>query len=80
MIYGRFGDKVTIVRPAVLEDVERLECRKPDQQDRDALEMGCYVVVRSEDDGQERLYNQAFLRADGGSREIAEAIEGVTSK
>jgi hypothetical protein len=73
MIYGRFGNRVTIVRRAVLADVKNLDNRKPDKQDRDALKNSSYVVVR-DDDGREKLYHLAFLRADGGSREITEAI------
>ena len=75
MIYGRFGDQVEIVRTAVLSDVKRLEGRKPDRQDHDALENGSYVVVRSLDDKRERLYHQAYLRADGGAVEIGNALE-----
>lgn len=76
MIYGRFGDPVTIVRRAVLADVERLDGRKPDRQDRATLRSGSYVVVR-QDDGEERLYHQVFLRADGGSVEITAAINAA---
>lgn len=72
MIYGRWGQVVTIVRRAVLADVQALDGRKPDKQDRDALRAGSYVVVK--DDGKERLYHQCYLRADGGSLEIADAI------
>jgi hypothetical protein len=76
MIYGRFGGTVTIIRTAVLADVQKLDGRKPDKQDREALENGSYVVVRDED-GKERLYHQAYLHADGGCREISEAIEAA---
>jgi hypothetical protein len=73
MIYGRFGDAVTIVRMGTLDDVKTIDGRKPDKQDREAVEIGSYVVVR-QDNGKERLYHLAFLRADGGSKEINEAI------
>jgi hypothetical protein len=72
-IYGRGGGKVTVKRTAVLADVERLDGRKPDKQDRHALENGSYVIVIDEG-GKERLYHQCFLRADHGSLEITEAI------
>ena len=75
-IYGRFGDRVEIVRSALLGDIERLEGRKPDQQDRDAYQAGSYVVVR-QDDGRERVYHQAFMRADGGSLEITKALQAA---
>ena len=73
MIYSRFGDPVTIVRGGTLDDVRRLDGRKPDKQDRLAIESGSYVVVRF-GDGKERLYHQCYLRADDGSREIAAAL------
>ena len=75
-IYGRTGDKVTIKRHAVLADVKKLDGRKPDKQDRDALANGSYIVVERSD-GKEQLYHQAFLRADDGSREITRAIEAL---
>lgn len=77
-IYGRFGDKVKIIRTAVLADVQKLDGRNPDKWDKDAVNAGCYVVVKAADhqeDQKERLYAQAFLRADGGSVEIGKAIE-----
>jgi len=72
-IYGRFGDVVTIERIAVLADVKALDLRNPDKRDKDAIAAGSYVVVKDED-GKRRLYHQAYLRADGGSLEIAAAI------
>lgn len=75
MIYGRFGQVVTIKRVAILADVQRLDGRKPDKHDRSNFANGSYVVV--EDGGKERLYHQAFLRADGGAREIASAIRAA---
>lgn len=76
MIYGRFGQPVTIVRIGTLQDVIDLDNRKPDQQDKEAVELGSYVVVK---DGEKlRLYHQAFLRADGGAKEIAKTIAGLT--
>jgi hypothetical protein len=59
-----------------LSDVEKLDRRKPDKMDRDALKAGSYIVVL--DGEKERLYHKAYLRADGGAREIADAIEEVT--
>lgn len=75
MIYGRTGQTVEIVRKATLADVKKLDGRKPDAQDRDAIKNGSYIVVRDGD--KERLYHQAFLRADGGSVEITQAIEAL---
>jgi len=73
MIYGRFGEECEIVRKATLADVRKLDNRKPDAQDKEALKNGSYVVIRFPGD-VERLYHLAFLRADGGSLEISEAI------
>lgn len=75
-IYGRTGDKVRIVRLGTLADVKKLDRRKPDANDREAVKNDSYVVVQQED-GSERLYHQAFLRADDGSREITAAIRAV---
>lgn len=79
MIYGRFGNPVTIVRRARLADVKALDGRTPDKQDREALKNRSYVVVRDVESGQERLYHLAYLRADGASREITEAIEQLAA-
>lgn len=76
MIYGRFGNPLTIVRMGTLDDVKTLDQRKPDKQDRAVVEAGGYVVVR-EEGGKERLYHQAYMRADGGAREIGEALEAL---
>ena len=74
MVYGRFGNRVTIQRMATIDDVKKLDGRKPDKQDRDALKNHSYVVV-SEEDGRLRLYHQAFLRADDGAREIGAIVD-----
>lgn len=76
MIYGRFGDPVTVLRLATLDDVKQLEQREPGKYDEEAIENESYVVVR-QDDGKERLYHQAFMRADEGSREITAAINAA---
>lgn len=76
-IYGRFNDVVTLKRFAVLEDVERLEGRKPDAIDLEAIEHGFYVVVE-QDDGTEGLYHQAYLRAANGIVELQQALARLT--
>lgn len=76
MIYGRFGNPLKVLRMGTLDDVQKLDGRKPDKQDRAAIESGSYVVC-SEEDGTERLYHQAFIRADGGAREIGAAIDAL---
>jgi hypothetical protein len=76
VIYGPTGDVVTIARRAVLADVQLLAGRKPDKQDRECLANDSYIVVR-QDDGKERLFLLAYLRADGGSLEITAAIDAL---
>lgn len=73
MIYGRFGNPLTILRLGTIDDVQRLAGRKPDQRDRDAVASHSYLVCR-EEDGTESLYHQAYMRADGGSLEISKAM------
>jgi hypothetical protein len=83
MIYGRGGHPVTIKRLAVLSDIRALDFREPDKRDRDALESGSYVVVHvkyKRFDEADLLYHLAFLRADGGSREITAAIHATMSQ
>ena len=74
-IYGRWGQEVTVVRTAVLADVELLTGTKPDQQDRDALKLGSYVVTQNVDTAKMVLHHLAFMRADGGAVEIGKATE-----
>jgi hypothetical protein len=74
MIYGRFGDPLTIVRRAVLADVKALDGRKPDAKDRQAIANDAYVVVRYADNGKEALYHLALLKADNGAQEIDAAL------
>jgi hypothetical protein len=74
MIYGRFGDSLTLVRKAVLADVKALDGRSPDAKDRQNLANGAYVVARAEDNGKEYLYHLAYLRADNGLAEIEDAL------
>lgn len=76
MIYGRTGNEVKILRRGTLDDVTKLDGRKPDKQDREAIKLDAYFVV--ECFGQERLYHLAFIRADGGAKEIDDEIERVT--
>lgn len=76
-IYGRFGDTITIVRAAVIGDVKTYENRRPDSRDYERVEQGGYFIVRSEDDGKERLYDLAYMRADDGLTEIVRAIDAL---
>lgn len=76
-IYGRVGQRVIIQRLGTLKDVSKLDGRKPDKQDREAVKLNAYVVVSEaeRDDGKLRLYHIAFLRADDGAREIGAVID-----
>jgi hypothetical protein len=75
MIYGRAGQRVVIQRLGTLADVKKLDKRKPDAQDREALKLNAYVVTSDADDGELRLHHIAFLRADNGSLEISAVVE-----
>lgn len=75
MIYTRFGSVVNLTRLAVLEDVKKLDLRKPDKFDRDSIDMGAYYVGTIEGLPDERLFSHAFLKADGGSLEISKFVE-----
>ena len=80
-IYGRFGVEIIIKRRAVLGDVQKLDNRKPDKQDREAIKAGSYWVVdfvgTKDRDGRDRLYHLAYLRADGGIAEIDAACKAT---
>lgn len=76
MIYGRFGDPVTLVRMGTLKDVRELDRRKPDAQDKKCVAAGSYVVTRHED-GSEHLHHLAYLRADDGLKELIEAVAAL---
>jgi hypothetical protein len=78
MIYDRAGVPVTIRRRAILSDIKRLDHRTPDKFDRQALRAGSYVVVNF--DGLERIHHVSFLCADGGPKEIADAIAAAERK
>jgi len=71
-IYGRWGNKVQIVRRAKAKDFQALDNHKPNKLERAGLSIGSFWVVRGEDDEKERLYHLAFLRADGAFAEIAD--------
>lgn len=71
MIYSMMGQPVTIIRLAVVADLQ-----KPDKRDRAAIRAGSYVVVDYGGIG-ERVYHITYLKADGGSKEIADAIQKV---
>lgn len=75
MIYGRMGGVVKLLRRAVPNDA-KLEHRKPDSQDRERCKIGYLMVGRfiNEDgtESEDRLFDLAYLRADGGIQEINE--------
>lgn len=80
MIFSRFGAEVEIVRVGSAEDVEKLDRRKPDAHDFERIANDCYLVVRTKDDGKERVSDVAYLRADGGLREIMDAVAATLPK
>lgn len=72
MIYARFGDPVKVLRLATPEDVIQLDPPYDDEAKKN-LANKSWVVIQFED-GNEMISHQAYLRADGGSREIAAAL------
>lgn len=77
-IYGRAGQRVVIQRLATQEDVRKLEGRKPDKRDKDALKLNA-LVVASEPDDELSLYHIAFLRADHGAAEIGAVVDACVA-
>jgi hypothetical protein len=77
MIYGRFGDVVTLVRLGTTDDVRLFNGRAANGEDLRALENNAYVVVRYGDNKEEDLAHIAYLRADGGAAEIDAALAAV---
>lgn len=79
-IYGRWGDQVTILRLATVEDVYRSEGRGSDLADRVAVSQDAYLLVRHDDDGSESVTARCYLRADGGGAEIDAELAKVGGK
>lgn len=80
MVVDRFGSQIKLLRMATPKDAS-LENRKPDKQDRDRCKIGYLMVGRFiREDGTEsddRLYDLAMLRADGGVHEINAAARAA---
>jgi len=87
-IYGRFHSEefpnvLTVERVATLDDVKKLEGRRPDATDRKAVQLGSYVVMKAQDGsraGKEELYHIAYLKADDGWKEISAAIDAAKAR
>lgn len=78
MIYSRFGEEVTLVRPVTtMAEVQKLDKRSSDLHDVQRIEYGMYVVGILKGDDVERLFDLGMLRADGGIQEINEAARAV---
>jgi hypothetical protein len=72
-IYARFGETVKVLRYATKADVVKLD--PPfDAEAKKSLANKSWVVVKFDDD-REMISHLAYLRADGGSREIMEQLE-----
>jgi hypothetical protein len=77
MIYGRWGQVVTIVRLGTEKDVRELDNRKPDKHDRLRIAIDGYIVTKDEATGKEVLHDVVYLRADDGIREIMDAVRAL---
>lgn len=72
MVYARFGEAVKVLRYASKEDVKKLD--PPfDKEAKKNLANKSWVVIEFED-GRQHISHLAYLRADGGSKEIMEAL------
>jgi len=72
-IYARFGEPVTVLRYATPDDVRKLD-PPLDREAKKNLANKSWVVVKFDDD-REMISHLAYLRADGGSREIMASLE-----
>lgn len=74
-IYARFGEPVTVLRYATKADVLKMD--PPfDAEAKKALANKSWVVIQFED-GIERISHLAYIRADGGLREIMDAVRAT---
>lgn len=72
MVYARFGEPVKVLRYATKADVLKMD--PPfDAEAKKNLANKSWVVIEFED-GREHISHLAYLRADGGSREIMNAL------
>lgn len=87
-IYDRFGFAVKILRLAQPQDFRKIERRKPDKRDFEAMNLEAVVIVTdvASPNGKtmpgpepENLIHIAFLRADGGLGEIQDAIKALSA-
>lgn len=77
MIYSRFGCEIEIVRYASVGDIESLEKRKVDENDRRNIRIGGVVVARYIEDGKLAAHHLSYMHADGGSLEIDAALRAA---
>jgi hypothetical protein len=71
-VYARFGEMVKVLRYATKADVLKLD--PPfDAEAKKNLANKSWVVIEFEDRG-ERISHLAYLRADGGLKEIMDAV------
>src|SRR5688572_25252071 len=86
MIYSKFGGSCEVVRLAKNDDVKRLERRRRDRRDTMRIGDGCYLVMRYTDERQDHVGTKEFLadvcylKADGGLREIADALRDACER
>jgi hypothetical protein len=74
MICSRMGLPVTVLRVASVKDFREIERREPDPHEREAIDHASLLVIRFSNDGKERTYHRADLKADGGSIEVNAAL------
>ncbi len=75
-IRDRDGKEITVVRRATVADVKEFEGRKVTKKDRERTNEGMRWIFQYQD-GKQLLADTSYLRADGGNKEIEEAIQGI---
>jgi hypothetical protein len=75
-VYARFGETVKVLRYATKADVLKMD--PPfDAEAKKSLANKSWVVIELEEGGAELISHLAFLRADGGLKEIMDAVRAV---
>lgn len=70
-IVSRWGGDIVLEREATLKDIRPLDHRKADKQDAERISYGMlWVGYLTTSPSEKRIFDLAFLRADGGWAEI----------
>lgn len=80
-IATRFGEEITLVRRATLDDLKTFEgrSRRIDKHDRERTSEGWRAIAKYADTGKEILVDAAYVRATGGWTEIEAAFKALAA-